>query len=114
MIHYMNLRRKPFDEIGSGRKTIELRLYDEKRQCIRCGDEIHFTCSDDPTMTLCAHVNALHIFKNFTELYEALPLDKCGYAPDELSNASAADMEVYYSLERQAQYGVVGIELTLL
>ena len=32
MKHEMNLNRKPFESIKNGSKTIELRLYDEKRQ----------------------------------------------------------------------------------
>ncbi|MBQ1852397.1 MAG: ASCH domain-containing protein, partial [Lachnospiraceae bacterium] len=38
----MQLQPEPFDLIKSGAKTIELRLYDEKRRKIRIGDEIVF------------------------------------------------------------------------
>ena len=40
-----------------------------------------------------------------------MPLEKCGYLPDEIATASPEDMNIYYSVERQAQYGVVGIEI---
>ncbi len=40
MIHYMNLADDPFEQIASGNKTIELRLYDEKRQKIKVNDFI--------------------------------------------------------------------------
>ena len=43
MIHYMNLASEPFEQIKSGAKTIELRLYDEKRQNVSEGDNIIFT-----------------------------------------------------------------------
>ena len=56
-------------------------------------------------------VTALHRFRNFAELYAALPLDRCGYTPDEVASASPMDMNQYYSPEQQMQYGVVGIEL---
>lgn len=46
-------------------------------------------------------VEKLHIFANFEELYQILPLDKCGYLPEEIATASANDMEAYYSLEKQ-------------
>ena len=38
MIHYMNLNPQPFEMIAAGRKTIELRLLDEKRKQIQAGD----------------------------------------------------------------------------
>ena len=33
--HYMELTPEPLELIRSGKKTIELRLYDEKRQAIK-------------------------------------------------------------------------------
>lgn len=42
MKHTMKLRPNPFRMILCGEKTYELRLYDEKRQCIKIGDEIVF------------------------------------------------------------------------
>lgn len=46
MNHKMSLRNKPFNNIKSGTKTIELRLYDEKRKLISVGDIITFTNID--------------------------------------------------------------------
>ena len=39
----MKLNPAPFAMIKSGKKTIELRLFDEKRQQIKAGDAIEFT-----------------------------------------------------------------------
>ena len=113
MTHTLNLQPSPFELIECGRKTIELRLYDEKRQMIRVGDTLVFVHTEDPSRTLTATVTALHRFDSFSALYAALPLERCGYLPEELADASPEDMNVYYSSERQAQYGVVGIELKL-
>ena len=114
MTHTLNLNPSPFDMIKSGRKTIELRLYDERRQSIEVGDTLVFVHTEDASQTLTARVTALHLFPDFAALYAALPLEKCGYLPEEIATASPADMNVYYSAERQAQYGVVGIEIALL
>ena len=114
MIHYLNLHEGPFSMIAKGIKTIELRLLDEKRKLISVGDILIFKNAKDANATLSCTVKKLHIFANFEELYQALPLDKCGYLPEELSTASAKDMEVYYSAEKQANYGVVGIEIELI
>ena len=110
MIYEMKLNPAPFEMIKSGRKTIELRLLDEKRRQIRVGDGIVFT-NTETGETLSASVTALHVFASFDELYRSLPLLKCGYTEETLAKASPSDMERYYSAEEQKQYGVVGIEL---
>lgn len=113
MTHYMKLHNGPFSLIASRKKTIELRLYDEKRKLIHPGDLIIFTNTQAPENTLTVTVRELHIFPTFEELYKALPLEKCGYLPSEIPAASPKDMEAYYSPAQQAQFGVVGIEITL-
>lgn len=113
MIHFLNLRPSPFSLIANGTKTIELRLLDEKRKLISVGDTLVFQNTDDPSSTLSCEVKKLHIFANFEELYASLPLDKCGYLPHEIDSATPKDMEIYYSAEKQSQYGVIGIEIAL-
>ena len=112
MIHTMSLRERPFSQIESGAKTIELRLYDEKRQAVRVGDSIVFTHADHPERTMRTTVIGLHIFPTFDDLYRALPLERCGYTAEEAKTACARDMDAYYTPEQQAQYRVIGIEIT--
>lgn len=109
----MKLDKAPFEKIKSGEKTIELRLYDEKRRKIRVGDIIVFTCRDGGER-LARRVKALHVFADFRELYSSLDLLKCGYTPANVRAAKPDDMEKYYSAAEQAEYGVVGIELDRL
>lgn len=109
-VHKMKLNSAPFEMIKSGEKTIELRLYDEKRQQVKVGDKIVFT-NNTTGETLHSTVVKLHRFDNFDELYKTLPLLKCGYTTDNIDTATPADMEQYYSVEEQKKYGVVGIEL---
>ena len=113
MKHVMNLQNAPFEMIRSGRKTIELRLYDEKRKLISVGDEIKFVHAAEPALSLCCRVIALHRFDSFQDLYASLPLLKCGYTENDISTASADDMDAYYSKEKQKEYGVLGIEIEL-
>ena len=92
-------------------KTIELRLFDEKRQKIKVGDNIIFT----ETVTgekLSVKVEKLYRFNNFDKLYKSLPLLKCGYTEKNVNEAKPSDMEEYYSIEEQRKYGVVGIEIS--
>ena len=85
MIHTLNLSPSPFEMIKSGRKTIELRLYDERRQSIEVGDTLVFVHTEDASLTLTAKVTDLHRFPDFAALYAALPLEKCGYLPEEIA-----------------------------
>lgn len=114
LTHQMNLHPGPFEMIRQGLKTVELRLNDEKRRAIRIGDRIVFTCSDDSAQQITVRVKELYRFASFEELYKKLPLDQCGYAPQELADASPRDMEAYYTPEQQRQFGVLGIEMELL
>ncbi len=113
MKHYMKLKPFPFEMIKSGNKTIELRLFDEKRQKIKVGDYIEFTNIQTGDV-ITAEVLALHRFDSFKELYENLPLTRCGYTEDNVGNAHYSDMNEYYSEIDQKKYGVVGIELSLM
>ena len=101
-------------EIRTGNKTIELRLNDEKRKQISVGDTIRFINTEDSNDTLRVKVVDLFLFSSFAELYDILPLLKCGYSEDNINTASPEDMEMYYSREKQNKYGVVGIEISLL
>lgn len=110
MLHTMKLLPAPFAMVKSGKKTIELRLFDEKRRRIKAGDEIVFT-NTETGETLTKSVVKLHRFNSFEELYKALPLLQCGYTAENVNKACPADMEKYYSVEKQNKYSVVGIEI---
>ena len=110
MIHYMNLVPSAFKKIANGDKTIELRLNDEKRKRINVGDTVGFNCNENNDI-ITAKVKQLHKFADFKSLYNALPLDKFGYAESELHTAHHTDMEQYYSTEKIKKYGALGIEL---
>ena len=113
MTHYMNLASVPFEQIMLGAKTIELRLYDEKRKTVSEGDTIIFTNHAD-NCQITVRVIKLHIFDTFIELYRSLSLSKCGYTEQELETASPDDMLAYYPKEKQERYKVVGIEIELI
>lgn len=111
--HFLNLQPQPYDLISRGLKTIELRLYDEKRKNIFVGDKITFT-NTQSGLELSCRVLHLHLFDSFKQLYSSLPLDACGYTPEDIHSAHYTDMERYYPQEKQEKYGVVGIEIELI
>ena len=113
MTHSMQLQPSPIEMIRNGTKTIELRLFDEKRRKIRIGDTISFTNTVSKEI-LTVKVLELYVFDSFETLYSQLPLTDCGYTKDDVDSASPDDMNAYYPAELQKQYGVVGIKIVLL
>ena len=111
MIHKMKLKDKPFKSIKAGTKTIELRLYDEKRKLLNVGDVIEFT-NIDTKEVIKVEILQLHRFNNFDDLYKHFNKVSMGYEENEVAKPS--DMEEYYSKEEQQEYGVVGIEIKVL
>ena len=112
--HIMKLAPYPFEMIRNGKKTIELRLYDEKRKSISNGDRITFVNTDDDNDLLRVKVENMFVFNSFEELYKKLPLLECGYTENDVSMASPDDMNQYYSKDKQMQCGVVGIKIRLI
>ena len=112
-IFNMSLAPRPYELIASGKKTIELRLLDEKRSQIKENDIVVFT-QHFSGESVTAKVLRLHKFNTFKELYESLPLSKCGYTEEDIDKANYNDMNMYYSYEQQREYGVVGIEFCLI
>ena len=111
MKHEMRLHNDPFLKIKGGTKTIEMRLYDDKRRLIKENDIIEFTNRAN-NEKICSKVIKLHIFNSFEELYKHFSKISLGYNEDEIANPK--DMKLYYSKEEQDKYGVVGIEIKLI
>ena len=111
MIHKMKLNQEYFEHIKNGQKTIEMRLFDEKRRLVKPGDKIEFE-NRTTGETLLTEVVALHIFKSFDSLYGYFDKTVLGYNQDEIAQPS--DMGQFYSKEEQEKYGVVGIEIRLI
>lgn len=111
--HYMSLYPIPFKKIKDGIKTIEMRLYDEKRQDIKIGDTITFVNTIDENERMVVNVLDLYVFDSFEELYKNLPLTECGYTKETIDTAHPSDMNKYYTKELQEQYKVVGIKISL-
>ncbi len=111
MLHEMKLQDDPFKKISGGTKTIEMRLYDEKRRKVKKGDLIEFT-NINSNEKLRVRVINLYRYKDFDELYKNHDKVSIGYNEDE--KASPCDMSMYYSDEDIKKYGVVGIKIKLL
>lgn len=111
MKHFMRLQHAPFLLIKTGRKKIEMRLYDEKRSLIKEGDSIEFTDVKTEEKILCTVVK-LYRYASFEQLYAHHDKSSIGYTEKEI--ASPDDMLAYYAKEEVERYGVVGIEIALI
>ena len=107
----MNLQPKYFDFIKGGTKRIELRLYDEKRQSIQLGDIIEFAKSEDEKFK--AEVIGLLRYNSFADLFE--DFDISILADSSMTKQELLEvLEEFYSEEKQAEFGVIGIRIKLI
>lgn len=95
MIHKMKLNEGPFERIKNGTKTIEFRLYDEKRRQIKIGDKIEF--SKLPKLQEIILVDVLELYKEetFEKLFKKL------YTDEEEIKRKVSAMYEYYSPENE-------------
>ena len=107
MIHNMSLKEKYFNLIRKGEKTIELRLFDDKRQKIQIGDKIKFMNNDDSF-----EVNVIGLVRaqTFEELFNIIPVERCGFTNKE---EAIQIMEQFYTKPMQMDIGVIGIVIKL-
>lgn len=76
MLHKMKLNEGPFERIKNGTKTIEFRLYDEKRQQVKIGDKIEFSKLPDLQEKLIVDVIDLYREDTFENLFRELYSDE--------------------------------------
>ena len=108
MIHKMKLNESPFERIKNGTKTIEFRLYDEKRKKVKIGNKIEFSKLPDLQEKILVDVLDIYRDKTFENLFKKIFTDE-----DEIERKTKS-MYQYYSKEQEKEYGVVGIKIALL
>ena len=108
MLHKMKLKESPFERIKDGSKTIEFRLYDEKRSKIKIGDQIEFSKLPDLEEKILVDVLDLYREESFEKLFRKLIDDE-----KEVKRKTQA-MKEFYSNEEEKKYGVVGIKILLI
>ena len=107
MRHLMNLEQGPFNQIKNGIKTIESRLYDDKRKAIALGDEIEFT-SRETKECVTVRVTGFTVKENFRALTDAFPPESFGERSRE---EALVHLAKYYTKADEERYGVIGIHI---
>lgn len=112
-MHEMKLQPEYYNFILNGTKRIEIRLYDEKRQEIKLGDDIKFLKEPDLNESFNAKVVGLLRYNSFEDMFKDFDIsvlaDK-SMTKEELIGV----LEQFYTKEKQEQYGVLGIRVELL
>lgn len=109
--HEMSLNRKFFDLIKERKKTLEIRLLDEKRKALSLGDVIEFTCAEAPEKKLVRRVVGLYRYDSLSLLTRDFSAAELGYTlaefehfPDEISQI--------YSEDQISEHGLLAIRLS--
>lgn len=102
-----------FNVVKNGTKTVEVRLYDEKRKNIKVGDKLTFLKRPLDLETIDVVVTKLEVFDSFNSL-----VDKYDMKDIYLENASREEylklMERFYSKEDEMKYGVLAISYEVM
>ncbi len=106
--HSMKLRREHYDSIAQGTKTVEMRLYDRKRQKLGPGHFITFTCDDYPQKSIVVYISALTIHPNFEDLLEIYTPEDVGF-PGKDTEYISNYMNELYGKEIVEKYEVLAI-----
>ena len=113
MEYEFKLQPKYYDFILKGTKRIEIRLNDEKRQLIKKGDIIKFLKEPELKEFFKVRVIDLLKYKTFKDMVKdydiSIIADK-----SVTKNNLLEDLENFYPLEKQKQYGVLGIKFELI
>ena len=110
MLHTMGLQEKYYNLIQYGTKEYEIRLNDEKRQKMNNGDFIAFQKEPERKDTFLVEIADKEYYQNFQELFHFISIDKL--ADKSASEESLlSDLEKFYPIEQQKEYGTVAIKL---
>ena len=110
MLHEMKLYEGPFGRMKKGSKKLELRLYDEKRQKIKIGDEIIFRLAPNLNEEIKTKVTGLLVYPKFADMLDDLPTSLLGYDEKDRDYLRTSMYEVY-SPEQEATHGALGIRI---
>lgn len=95
--------------VKDGKKDVEVRLNDEKRQKLKVGDKLVFLKRPDEVEKVEAVVEELKYFNNFFEVADYYTMERI-HRPELTKDEYVNDMQRFYSEEEQNKYGVVCIK----
>ncbi len=113
----MKLNSEPFELMKTGQKTLEVRLYDEKRQQLETGDTIVFTRipkdTKETVQNITTEIQELYHFSSFKEMYTFFPPQRFGHPKKITLEKQLEGVREIYSKEQEEKYGVLAIGLKI-
>lgn len=106
----MKLDDSPFREMAEGRKTLEVRLSDSKREKITTGDRIIFL---NPMGKILVEVIEKRKYKDIEELVMNEDISKAG-SIYKSSQDWINHIDSFYPREKQRENGVLAIEIRVI
>ena len=113
IMYIMKLKEEFFDQVKSGKKIYEVRLYDEKRQKICVGDTIIFKKMPDLIDGVVTRVVDVKRFETFEQMAQTLSLSSVGFDKKNAAQVSRFYRSIY-GKEDEKKYGVVVFKLELV
>jgi len=110
----MKLLESSYNLIKSGKKTIEIRLFDQKRQKLNIKDTIEFSKLPSLEQKLKVEIVALLRYNSFRDLLGDFGLEYYGCPSSYSINSFLNELYAIYPKEKEQQYGVLGIKIKLL
>ncbi|SFC12115.1 ASC-1 homology (ASCH) domain-containing protein [Alkalibacterium subtropicum] len=110
MHYFMGIYDHPFELVASGKKTVEVRLFDRKRRKLKTGDLITFNKLTNPLEDVTVRIKDLTRFPTFKELYEAIPAKAVGAEGSSLEKMLEKTHTIY-SPEKEQEWGTIAITI---
>ncbi|WP_339261962.1 ASCH domain-containing protein [Lysinibacillus sp. FSL K6-3209] len=110
MLHHMGIYDEYFISIKEGKKTIEVRLNDDKRRKIKVGDTVEFIRIPEKNETFRVQVTKLRKYDTFEAMYNDIPFkefDCEGWTMKEMLDST---YEIY-TPEQEIKWGTIAITI---
>ena len=110
--YVVNISKKPYKKIKLGKKTVDLRLNDLRRNNIQKGDVVIFRLDNNPKKQIVVEVINSKKFYSFKDLVSYYGREKCGFKKKSVDEANEI-MKRFYKPEEIKKLGVIGFEFKL-
>ena len=114
MEHRMKLLESPYNKIASGKKIIEIRLFDDKRKNLNVNDTIEFSKLPDLKEKIKVKIVALLRYNSFKDLIDDFSIENYGYSKDYPITNFLNNVYKIYSKEEEKKHGVLGIKIKFI
>lgn len=123
-IFVMHLADDMFEKVKAGTKTVEMRLFDDKRKLVDVGDYIEFRKLSDENERVLRRVAYLYPYESFKDAFENVyhekkkRIDALRFTPEQLGAPENSDLKSlidgmykYYSKAQEKEHGVIAFTL---